>query len=313
MNELAVLRQQAASGNPQAQLRLAHLILTGKLGPQPASAALGLVEAACAAKHSEAFLYQAALAARGHGRPQNFEDAFSFVAQAAAGGDTRAKGQLMALGGKFDRDAWFGAVDAQQHHAAPRVFTVRNFLPKPVCSWLIKQARKNLQRAPVQTAAQGGAFSVDSARSNSVAGSNPLQPDLVLQLTNLKIAHAIGVPLEHQEPTNFLHYARNQEYRPHYDFFTEAEEQGFARELGAIGQRICTVLVYLNDGYEGGFTEFPKLDFRFRGEVGDALIFWNLNAQGGREMDSLHAGTAVTRGEKWLLSKWIRQKPVPLG
>lgn len=314
METLNSLRAQANAGSPQAQLRLAHLMLVGRAPAYSLQEPLQLIEAACALKHSEAFLYQAALAARGHGRPQDFAAAFAYVAQAAAAGDTRAKGQLMALGGdKFDRAAWFGDVKLEQHCEAPRIFTVRNFLPKPVCAWLIKLSRKNLQRAPVQSAAQGGAFTVHSARSNSVAGSNPLQPDLALQLTNLRIAHATGLALENQEPTNFLHYARNQEYRPHYDFFTAAEEAGFAHELRTIGQRVCTVLVYLNDGYEGGHTEFPKLGFSFRGEVGDALIFWNLDAQGAREMNSLHAGLPVTKGEKWLLSKWIRQRPVPLG
>jgi predicted 2-oxoglutarate/Fe(II)-dependent dioxygenase YbiX len=164
----------------------------------------------------------------------------------------------------------------------------------------------------VQNAAQSGAFTVDAGRSNSVAGSNALQPDLVLQLANLRIAAAIGEPLSHQEPTNFLHYARGQEYAPHFDFFTQAEEVGFAHEFRTIGQRVATVLVYLNDGYEGGETEFPKLGWRFKGNTGDALIFWNLSATGEREMDSLHAGRPVTKGEKWLLSKWVRQRPVPL-
>ncbi len=258
-------------------------------------------------------MYHAALAARGHGRPQNFEDAFKYLTEAAALGDTRAKGQLMAMGGKFDHGAWFGPISGMQHHAAPRVFTVEGFLPKPVCAWLIKQSRKNLQRAPVQQAAKNGEFVVDAARSNSVAGSHALHPDLVVQLTNLRIAAAIGEPIGHQEPTNFLHYARSEQYLPHFDFFTQAEEAGFAHELRTIGQRVATVLVYLNDGYEGGETDFPKLGWRFKGNAGDALIFWNLSASGEREMGSLHAGLPVTKGEKWLLSKWIRQRPVPMG
>jgi len=297
--------------DPRTQVRQAHLMLTGKassFGDQ----AIKLVEAACAQKSAEALLYHAALAARGHGRPQNLDDAFRYVAEAAALGDTRAKGQLMALGNTFDRGAWFGPVQMQQHHAAPRVFTMENFLPKPVCIWLIKQARKNLQRAPVQLAAQAGAFAVEDSRSNTVAGSHPLQPDLVMQLVNLKIAAAINLPLPQQEATNILHYGRGEQYLPHFDFFTEAEETGFARELRTIGQRVATVLVYLNDGYEGGETDFPKLDWRFKGKTGDALIFWNLSAEGAREMNSLHAGMPVTKGEKWLLSKWVRQRPVPL-
>jgi len=165
--------------DPRTQVRQAHLMLTGKassFGDQ----AIKLVEAACAQKSAEALLYHAALAARGHGRPQNLDDAFRYVAEAAALGDTRAKGQLMALGNTFDRGAWFGPVQMQQHHAAPRVFTMENFLPKPVCIWLIKQARKNLQRAPVQLAAQAGAFAVEDSRSNTVAGSPYLRSGLCL-------------------------------------------------------------------------------------------------------------------------------------
>lgn len=306
-----LLKPSAAPTDPRTQVRQAHLMLTGKL-PSFGNEAIKLVEAACAQKSAEALLYHAALAARGHGRAQNFDDAFVYVKEAAALGDTRAKGQLMAMDNKFDRDVWFRATPMQQHHTAPRVFTVENFLPKPVCAWLIKQAKKNLQRATVQLAAQKGAAAVDAARSNSVAGSHPLQPDLVMQLVNQRIAGVIGVPVEHQESTNVLHYARNEQYIPHFDFFTEAEEAGFAHELRTIGQRVCTVLVYLNDGYEGGETDFPKLGWRYKGKTGDALIFWNLAADGRREMDSLHAGLPVTKGEKWLLSKWVRQRPVPL-
>ena len=287
-------------------------MLTGRERFTQPDEPIRLVTAACEQRSAEALLYHAALAARGCGRPQSFEDAFRFVEQAAALGDTRAKGQLMALGRAFDHDAWFGPVTAVQHHAAPRVSTIDGFITKPVCNWLINQAGKNLVNAPVQTAANNGAFSIDNARSNSVAGSSLLQPDLVVQLVNMRIAAAIGLPLSHQEPTNFLHYARGEQYAVHYDFFTKEEEPGFARELATIGQRVATVLVYLNDGYEGGATEFPRLNWSFKGKPGDALIFWNLSAAGEREMDSLHAGAPVTKGEKWLLSKWVRQKPVPL-
>jgi prolyl 4-hydroxylase len=312
VEDVLSLRLDAASGNPRARLRLAHLIFTGRAKPSAPDEPLRLVEAACAQKSADALLYHAALAARGHARPQSLDDAFRYVEEAAALGDTRAKGQLMALGKGFDRAGWFAPVQMAQHHAAPRVFTIERFLPKPVCAWLVKQARGNLQRAPVQLASRGGAFAVDDARSNSVAGSHQLQPDLVMQLANLRIAAAIGVPLAHQEPTNILHYARGERYADHYDFITEAEEQGFAHELRTSGQRIVTFLVYLNDGYEGGETAFPRLDWRFKGKTGDALVFWNLSVQGEREPDSLHAGSPVTKGEKWLLSKWVRQRSVPL-
>lgn len=299
--------------DPKTKLRAAHLMLTGKAAPRFPGEPIRLVEEACAQRSAEAMLYHAALAARGHGRSQSWDDALGLVKSAAALGDTRAKGQLMALQDRIDRSIWFRPVQKILRHNAPRVMTIEKLLPQAVCKWLIKQARKNLQRAPVQRSSNSDAFSLDAARSNSVAGSNALQPDLVMQLVNLQIAHVIGMPLENQEPTNVLHYARGQQYAPHFDFFTREEEAAFGQELRTIGQRLVTVLIYLNEGYEGGETDFPKLGWRFKGGTGDALIFWNLSERGEREMASLHSGMTVTKGEKWLLSKWVRQHPVPLG
>lgn len=298
--------------DPRTRLRAAHMMLTGRAQARFPGEPIQLVQEACAQRSAEALLYHAALAARGHGRPQSLEDAFAYVREAAALGDTRAKGQLAAMGGVLDHAAWFTPAEATQHHAAPRVYSIKGFLPKPVCAWLMKQARKELQPAQVQVAARGGSFAVDKGRSNSVAGSSALQPDLVMQLTNMRIAATVGLPIANQEPTNILHYARGQQYSHHYDFFTAEEEAGFAHELRTIGQRVATLLVYLNDGYDGGETDFPKLNWRFKGEPGDALIFWNLSAAGEREMNSYHAGLPVAKGEKWLLSKWIRERPTPL-
>jgi prolyl 4-hydroxylase len=308
--------QMQSAGGPRERLRMAQALLIGHGVLAQPERAMQIIRECCAQRFCDALLFHAALAARGVGRPQDLDDAMRYVAEAAAAGDTRAKGQYAALGGKpeFDRATWLSPIELKQHHAAPRVFTVKNFLSKPACSWLIKQARKNLIRAPIQVGEKGGAFAAHADRTNSVAGSNALQPDLVMQLVNLRIAATINVPVANQEPTNILNYRRGEEYKPHFDFITPVQEKEpiFARELETIGQRIATVLVYLNDDYEGGETEFPLLDWRFKGNVGDALIFWNFSLLGEGERLSWHAGKAVTKGEKWLLSKWVRQRPVPL-
>jgi hypothetical protein len=295
---------------------MAHRMLIGRDTPHAPEQAMRIVRECCEQKFGDALIFHAVLAARGLGRPQSFDDAMRYIAEAAAAGDTRARGQYAALGGKpeFDRATWLAPIELKQVHQAPRVFTIENFLPKPACAWLIKQAKKNLIRAPVQDRGKGGAFASGDQRTNSVAGSNPLQPDLVMQLANLRIAAAIKLPIEQQEPTNVLNYQRGEEYKPHFDFIQAIEEKEpvFARELATIGQRVATVLVYLNEGYEGGETEFPLLDWRFKGKTGEALVFWNLSESGERERQSWHAGKPVTKGEKWLLSKWVRQRPVPL-
>lgn len=69
--------------------------------------------------------------------------------------------------------------------------------------------------------------------------------------------------------------------------------------------------MYLNDGYQGGSTFFPRLQIEVKGRRGDMLHFHNLQANGLGHKDSLHAGVPVTAGEKWLLSQWIRSEAYP--
>jgi len=107
------------------------------------------------------------------------------------------------------------------------------------------------------------------------------------------------------EPTQVLHYEVGQEFAAHHDYL-DVSFPGYARDVQKHGQRALTLLVYLNDDYDGGHTAFPLLDLRYKGRKGDALAFWNLADDGTPAPRTLHIGTAPTRGEKWLLSQWIR-------
>ena len=55
---------------------------------------------------------------------------------------------------------------------------------------------------------------------------------------------------------------------------------------------------------------FPRIDWKHRGRIGDAMLFLNVTTP-DRQPDplSLHAGLPVTRGRKWMLSQWVRDRP----
>jgi hypothetical protein len=148
-------------------------------------------------------------------------------------------------------------------------------------------------------------------RTNTGMGFSIVDSDLVLQLTHARIAAALGLDVRKQEPTNILHYDPGQQYRPHFDFLDPGEAH-FARELQQMGQRVATALIYLNDDYDGGETAFPRLDWAFKGKTGDALIFWNVTPDGQPDKQTLHAGAPPTSGTKWLFSKWVRDRALPL-
>lgn len=308
MNDLAQLRLRVASGDEAARWELVHRLLAA---PEQRGEAVRLLQAACDRGVPEALRLHATLAIRGIGRTQDFNEAVSLVSRAAALGDASAREQLRVLGGKFDRELWFAPVQLRQHHAAPRIFTIEKFIPRVVCDWFIEYARGRQEMTFVRDGATGRDV-LSAGRSATIAGTNVLEADIVLQLTKLRIAGATQTHIDQQESTNFLRYGPGQEYQAHYDLIRPQEEAAAAEELRVMGQRIVTVLVYLNGGYKGGETHFPHLDWGFKGKPGDALVFWNMSATGERERASLHAGLPVQSGVKWLLSQWVRAKQTPL-
>ncbi len=110
------------------------------------------------------------------------------------------------------------------------------------------------------------------------------------------------------EPPQIFHYAVGQEIKAHYDFFRKDGVSGYGREGSYEGDRIATSILYLNDDYDGGDLSFPKTGFRFKGGKGDIVFFANVR-DGAPDKLSLHAGLPVTRGEKFVLSRRIHERP----
>lgn len=108
-------------------------------------------------------------------------------------------------------------------------------------------------------------------------------------------------PIEHAEFLQLTRYQQNQQYEPHYDNFNLP---GYENTVKI--DRCATALLYLNDGFRGGETEFPLLGITVAPRQGDILYF-----EYHRPLDHylLHAGLPVLRGEKRLVSLWIRSGP----
>jgi prolyl 4-hydroxylase len=84
----------------------------------------------------------------------------------------------------------------------------------------------------------------------------------------------------------------------------------YQTEIAQRGQRIITFLVYLNDDYEGGETDFPELGLRYHGAKCDGLFFTNALPDGEADLRMVHAGRPPKDNEKWLMSQFIRNRVV---
>jgi prolyl 4-hydroxylase len=301
------LRKAAGNGHAPAQHVLGARLLVGRAAPFEPNEGARWVQSAAQQGLSEALALMGVLATLSGDWPA----AVHHMKGAAARGHDQAAAQIELIGNpsKFDTRQWDAPIVPRVHSESPRIAVLENFIPRTFCEWIIRRARPKLQAVRVRNPIQGGSQEV-GYRSNSGAGFSLIESDLVLQMVNARVADVLGVPLSHQEPTNVLHYKPGEEYRPHFDFITPSEKH--ATELRVGGQRIITLLIYLNDDFEGGETSFPELDWRFKGRTGDALVFWNLTPEGKPDRRTRHAGLPPASGEKWLYSKWVRANPYPL-
>lgn len=328
------LGEAIANGHTPSMTALGARLLAGRAAPQNYQRGAMLIAEAANRNHPEACAVQAMLAACGLGQQENFGEAADFLVKAAELDAPRAREQLAVfvsdplvrsqlIHGEIGGGIPWQAVRAQLDFAgflrtpapevvstAPAITAIRGFISPAACRYLIERARPRLSAARVNDPEIGGARAHD-IRTNTGVGFAFMETDVVLQLVAQKIAAAVDLPISFQESTNILHYAPGQQYAPHFDFLDVANPV-FASQLATLGQRVATCLVYLNDDYDGGETSFPALHWRFKGAPGDALIFRNVDAQGAPDQRTLHAGLAPTRGEKWLLSKWIRDRAQPI-
>jgi hypothetical protein len=187
----------------------------------------------------------------------------------------------------------------------PRIAAVRGLFTADECIYVSLKGLPMLR--PARIIARDGSSTVDAMRSNETAKFGLLEADVVVQSLDLRVAAALGHPAENGEGFALLRYQVGQQYLPHCDWI-DPEREATRADLERWGQRVATCVVYLNDAFEGGTTEFPKLALDFRGNVGDAMIWDNVLPTGAVDPLTLHAGRPPTQGMTYLLSKWMRDK-----
>ena len=125
-----------------------------------------------------------------------------------------------------------------------------------------------------------------------------------LGMIESRLATLTRWPVECGEGLQILRYRPGQEYRPHFDAFPASAAGEIHKRRG--GQRVGTILVYLQAPDEGGATSFPVAGLDLRPREGDAIVFRNVTATGECDQASLHSGVPVISGEKIVLTYWQR-------
>lgn len=188
---------------------------------------------------------------------------------------------------------------------APRVVLFDGLLSDAECEELVRLSAVKLERSTVVNA-QTGEYDVHPDRTSSGTHFQRGENALIRKI-EARISELVGVPVDHGEPIQILHYTPGAEYKPHFDFF-DPNFEGNDKVLAMGGQRIATIVMYLNDVQAGGSTVFPDIGLDVLPRKGNAVYFAYATADGQLDRRTLHGGSPVVEGEKWIATKWLRER-----
>jgi len=205
-------------------------------------------------------------------------------------------GQRVAL------DAGDRRVQALAVMREPNIVVLAHVLSDEECDALVAAARPRLSRSLTVSVKTGGEEeNVDRTSQGMFFARGESE---TIARIEARLAHLLNWPMENGEGLQILRYGPGAEYKPHYDYF-DPHEPGTPRILERGGQRVATVVIYLNEPEAGGGTVFPDVQFECMPRKGHA-VFFNYSRP-HPDSRSLHSGSPVISGEKWIATKWLRE------
>jgi prolyl 4-hydroxylase len=190
-----------------------------------------------------------------------------------------------------------------QTMADPRVVVFGGVLSDEECEQLIALARPRLARS-LTVATKTGGEEVNADRTSNGMFFQRGETELVRRIER-RLAALVNWPEENGEGLQILQYGPGAEYKPHYDYFDPAEP-GTPTILKRGGQRVGTIVMYLAEPAKGGGTVFPDVHLEVAPKRGNAVFFSYERPHPSTR--TLHGGSPVLAGEKWIATKWMRER-----
>ena len=179
-------------------------------------------------------------------------------------------------------------------------FVIKNLLTPEQCQQIMNYAEGRLFDSEV---VGGKNKTVRNSQQTWIQKNNPLVSPIFEKASKM-----FGIPVENAEHLQVVRYLPNQYYNEHHDSCCDNNDkcEEFVKNGG---QRILTVLIYLNNEFTDGQTYFKNLGIKMKPNPGDAIVFYPL-ANGSNKCHpfALHAGLPVTEGNKWVCNLWFRER-----
>jgi len=290
-----LIRQVAANGDAEALGVLAEMTWRGGLVPQDPKQARSFFEQAAARGHGKSNLIVTNLLASGVAGKQDWRLALDRLRTEARQIPARRTTLDLIKAMDLDKEGSPSALpEGNKLSDDPEVMHFDGLLTPLECRYLMEATGNQFEPSMVYDSKRQ--LVRDEIRTSDGSTIHWLIEDPAVVALNRRIAAVSGSSYESGEALALLRYSPGQEYRPHFDFVKGAENR-----------RLMTALIYLNDDYEGGETAFVRTGLKVKGKTGDVILFRNEGAEIGPNPNSEHAGLPVTKGVKYLATRWIRE------
>lgn len=182
------------------------------------------------------------------------------------------------------------------------IYTIEDFLTDEECDHFCDLIRARNTKSRV--AGQGYEASIvdDNFRTSSTSTLDTNDP--IVNEVNIRMTEEVDMPLENGESVQGQIYLEGQQFKHHHDYFSGSS---YNNHCLYSGQRVWTVMIYLNDVEEGGETDFKDIGITFKPKKRMAVIWRNSHGTGKENPASIHAGMPVIKGEKIVITKWFRE------
>jgi prolyl 4-hydroxylase len=192
-----------------------------------------------------------------------------------------------------------GFADAGSEWDPPVI--IDSVLSPEECQYIIEKATPLFTRSGVV-----GANATDSSRTSETAWIDKADP--VAQKVFSRVLELTGKSIENCENLQVVRYNPGTYYRSHHDSCCDDSEGclGFEKDGG---QRVATLLIYLNSEFTDGETHFPEHgDLKIKADPGSAIFFRPLARDVNKcHPKALHAGLPISTGTKYVCNVWVRE------
>jgi prolyl 4-hydroxylase len=182
------------------------------------------------------------------------------------------------------------------------LYIIDDFLEADLCQELCRRIKKRNRQSTVTNDNEP-----DKEYRTSKTCDFELSDPFIKKIDK-QICDYISIPTERSETIQGQYYQVGNQFKSHTDWFDPNNNNEWSRFGEDMGQRTWTFMIYLNNVDEGGETYFPKLDLRVEPKQGRAVVWYNLHPDGKGNQDTLHWGTPVKQGEKYIITKWFRTR-----